>query len=239
MGTLGGLAAWFSLAFKSAFALLGIGIFALLFNPGLSILQIKLIAVACVVFFTIVNLRGVKLAGRMQSYIVIVLIALLVLYIIVGIFFIDNTNFSHRVDDKAMTWGPIFATAGLVFVSFAGTTKIAAMAGEVKDPGRNLPLGMFLSWGVVTLLYILVIFVTVGVLEPSMLQATAANPEKLSPIASGGEVTMGLFGLVVMSFAALLAYVSTGNAGIMAASRDPMAMGKDELFTLVLFSNFL
>ena len=45
MGTLGGLAAWFSLAFKSAFALLGIGIFALLFNPGLSILQIKIIAV--------------------------------------------------------------------------------------------------------------------------------------------------------------------------------------------------
>ena len=40
---------------------------------------------------------------------------------------------------------------------------------------------------------------------------------------------MGLFGLIVMSFAALLAYVSTANAGILAASRDPMAMGKDDL----------
>ena len=40
---------------------------------------------------------------------------------------------------------------------------------------------------------------------------------------------MGSFGLVIMSVAALLAFVSTGNAGLLAASRDPMAMGKDEL----------
>jgi amino acid transporter/mannitol/fructose-specific phosphotransferase system IIA component (Ntr-type) len=222
MGTLGGLAAWFSLAFKS-----GIGIFALLFNPGLSILQIKIIAVICVLFFMLVNLFGVKLAGRVQSYLVIVLLALLVLYVVVGIFFIDNVRFKPEPD--GVTLGSVFATAGLVFVSFAGTTKITELAGEVKNPGRNLPLGMFFSWGVVTLLYIFVIFVTVGVLDPAQLQATANMPEKLSPITSGGEVTMGLFGLIVMSFAALLAYVSTANAGILAASRDPMAMGKDEL----------
>jgi amino acid transporter/mannitol/fructose-specific phosphotransferase system IIA component (Ntr-type) len=229
MGTLGGLAAWFSLAFKSAFALLGIGIFALLFNPGLSILQIKIIAVLCVVFFMVVNLFGVKLAGRVQSYLVIVLLALLVLYVLVGIFFIDNVRFKPLPGQEAVTLGSVFATAGLVFISFAGTTKITELAGEVKNPGRNLPLGMFFSWGVVTLLYILVIFVTLGVLDPAQLQATADMPEKLSPITSGGEATMGLFGLIAMSFAALLAYVSTANAGILAASRDPMAMGKDEL----------
>jgi amino acid transporter/mannitol/fructose-specific phosphotransferase system IIA component (Ntr-type) len=229
MGTLGGLAAWFSLAFKSAFALLGIGIFALLFNPGLSIFQIKIIAVACVLFFMTINLLGVKLAGKVQSYLVIVLLLLLVLYIVVGVFFIDNTRFAPQDNEEAVTFSAIFATAGLVFVSFAGTTKITELAGEVKNPGRNLPLGMFFSWGVVTMLYILVIFVTVGVLEPTQLQATAGMPNKLSPITSGGEAIMGLFGLVVMSFAALLAYVSTGNAGILAASRDPMAMGKDEL----------
>lgn len=229
MGTLGGLAAWFSLAFKSAFALLGIGIFALLFNPGLSILHIKLIAVACVVFFMVVNLLGVKLAGRVQSYLVIILLALLVLYVAVGVFSVDNTRFSIPEEEDDVTLGAIIATAGLVFVSFAGTTKITELAGEVKDPGKNLPKGMFLSWGVVTMLYILVIFVTVGVMEPTQLQATAANPERLSPITSGGEEIMGLFGLSVMAFAALLAYISTGNAGILAASRDPMAMGKDEL----------
>ncbi|UCE74182.1 MAG: amino acid permease, partial [Methanomassiliicoccales archaeon] len=135
MGTLGGLAAWFSLAFKSAFALLGIGIFALLFNPGLSIFQIKIIAVVCVIFFMLVNLFGVKLAGRMQSYLVIVLLALLVLYVVVGIFFIDNVRFKPLPDQEAVTLGSVFATAGLVFISFAGTTKITELAGEVKNPG--------------------------------------------------------------------------------------------------------
>ena len=220
MGTLGGLAAWFSLAFKSAFALLGIGIFALLFNPGLSLLQIKIIAVICVVFFTIINLYGVKLAGRFQVYIVIMLLFILGLYVISGVFFIDMTRYSAP---ETLDMGSVFATAGLVFVSFAGTTKIAAVAGEVKDPGRNLPLGMFYSWGVVTFLYIAVIFITVGLVEPSKMSDT------LMPITLGGEVSMGVFGIVIMSIAAILAYVSTGNSGIMAASRDPMAMGKYDL----------
>lgn len=219
MGTLGGLAAWFSLAFKSAFALLGIGIFALLFNPGLSDLQIKLIAVACVVFFTIINLYGVKMAGKLQVYIVLILLFLLSLYVIAGVLFIDMEHYKSTSFDL----GSVFATAGLVFVSYAGTTKIAAVAGEVKDPGRNLPLGMFYSWGVVTFLYIAVIFVTVGLVDSVKMNDT------LMPITLGGEVSMGLLGIVIMSIAAILAYISTGNAGILAASRDPMAMGKDDL----------
>jgi amino acid transporter/mannitol/fructose-specific phosphotransferase system IIA component (Ntr-type) len=220
MGTLGGLAAWFSLAFKSAFALLGIGIFAVLFNPGLTILQIKIIAVICVLFFTAVNLLGVKMAGKIQIYLVITLLALLIIYVVVGIFFINPSNYSP---ETSIGLGSVFATAGLVFVSYAGTTKIVAVAGEVKDPGRNLPLGMFYSWGVVTMLYILVIFVTVGTVAPAELSDT------LTPITLGGEVSMGLAGVVIMSIAAILAYVSTGNAGILASSRDPMAMGKDDL----------
>jgi len=61
MGTLGGLADWLSLSFKTAFAILGIGIFVLLINPGITDLQIKLVAVACCLFFTLVNVIGVKL----------------------------------------------------------------------------------------------------------------------------------------------------------------------------------
>ncbi len=41
--------------------------------------------------------------------------------------------------------------AAMVFVAFGGLTKVASVAEEVKNPGRNLPLGMFVSYGVVTL----------------------------------------------------------------------------------------
>jgi amino acid transporter/mannitol/fructose-specific phosphotransferase system IIA component (Ntr-type) len=220
MGTLGGLTAWFSLAFKTAFALLGIGIFLVLFNPGFTLLQIKLIAIACVLVFMVINIYGVKLTGKFQVFLVFALIGILILYIIAGAFFIQ---FSRYTPLAPKGLGSIFATAGLVFISFAGTTKIAAVAGEVKNPGRNLPLGMFFSWGIVSLLYIFVIFITVGVVDPVDLQ------DSLTPISLGGGVTMGLFGIVIMSIAALLAFISTGNAGILASSRDPLAMGKDEL----------
>ncbi len=220
MGTLGGLSAWLSLAFKSAFALLGIGLFLVLLPFDFTMLHIKLIAVAFCVLFALINILGVKLAGKFQVYMVISLIVLLVLYVIIGAFSVDFSRFAPFAPEG---FNSIFATTGLVFVSFAGTTKIAAIAGEVKNPGRNLPLGMFLSWGIVSLLYLLVISVTIGVVPGGKLESS------FTPISLGGESIMGPFGLVLMSIAAFLAFVSTGNAGILAASRSPTAMGKGEL----------
>jgi len=111
----------------------------------------------------------------------------------------------------------------LIFVSYGGLTKIASVAEEIKNPGRNIPLGMFLSWGLISLLYILVISVTVGLVDSTQLQSS------LTPISLGAGSFMGGFGIAIMSIAAILAFISTANAGLLAASRDPMAMGKDEL----------
>lgn len=220
MGTLGGLGAWLSLAFKTAFALLGIGIIFTLFNPGFSEVQIKLIAIFCCIIFTIINICDVKLVGRLQVAIVITIICFLFLYVILGIFKIDFSSYTIS-DNKGM--GSIFATAGLVFVAYAGTTKIISVAGEVKNPSRNLPLGLFLSWGVISILYLSVIFITIGIVPPDQME------ESLTPISLGGEVILGTFGIILMSIIAFLAFISTGNSGILAASRDPMAMGKDDL----------
>lgn len=220
MGTIGGLTAWISLAFKSAFSLLAMGIFVILLKPEVSEMQIKLISIGCCLFFTFINIRGVKMSGRVQTLLVILLILFLVIYAINGAFLVQ----SHRYVPFAPL-GPrsIFTTAGLIFISFSGTTKVTAIAGEVKNPGRNLPLGIFYSWSTVSLLYVIVVFVTVGLLEPEELTNT------FTPISRGGEKIMGRFGMVLMTLAGLLAFFSTGNAGLLAASRNPMAMGKDEL----------
>ncbi len=220
VGTLGGLGAWLSIAFKTAFALLGIGIILTFFNPGLTEVQIKLIAIACCIFFTIINLFGVKLVGKVQSTIVLVTIGILVIYIIVGIFFIDHSRYS---DIGSSSFSSIFATAGLIFVSYAGTTKVISVAGEIKKPERNLPRGMFLSWGVVSLLYLVVIYITIGIVPSVDIK------ESLAPITLGSSVSMGIIGILLLSLAAFLAFISTGNSGILASSRDPMAMGKDDL----------
>lgn len=220
MGMLGGLADWFSLSFKTSFAILGIGIFVLLINPGITEFQIKLVAVVCCLFFTFVNIIGAKLTGRFQIAMVVTLVSLLVLYIATGLFYVQPSRY---IPFTPYGFSSVFATAGLVFISYAGLTKIVGVAEEVKNPGRNIPRALFLSWGVMSLLYVLVLFVTVGVSDPGQLQ------NSLIPISLGAGTFMGTSGIIIMGVAALLAFATTANAGLLAASRTPMAMGKDEL----------
>jgi len=220
MGTIGGFAAWFSLAFKSAFALVGIGVFATLLSPGFTEMQTKLVAVFFCIVFTAINIRGTKHTGKTQIVLVLGLISLLVFYIVAGFFFINLSNFDNFAPHG---FNSIFSTAGLIFISFGGLTKICSVAEECKKPGRNIPLGMFLSWGIISLLYLLVIFVTIGIVEPARLGGS------LTPISLGAGTFLGEIGIAIMAIAAILAFISTANAGILAASRDPMAMGKDRL----------
>ena len=220
IGTIGGFASWFSLSFKSAFALLGLGIFATLINPGITETQIKLIAVGCCLFFMFVNIIGAKHTGRFQVALVLSLIGILLLYVFRGFISVQPHRFTPFMPFGS---GSVFATAGLVFVSFGGLTKIACVAEEVKNPGRNIPLGMFLAFGIVMILYAAVVFVTVGLVDSTQLS------NSLTPISLGAGTFMGNFGSLILAFAAILAFASTANAGILTASRDSMAMSRDYL----------
>jgi len=220
VGTVGGFASWFSLASKTAFALIGIGAFVQLFNPGLSDTNIKLIAVVFCIIFTMINLFGVKHAGKTQIILVTGLVSILVFYIIIGFFYIEPSRFQPFTTHG---FGSIFATAGFVFVSFMGLTKVCSVAEEICKPKRNIPLGIFLAWGVVSALYILVVSVTVGLLEHTTLTSS------LMPISKGAEVFSGEIGLIVLGIAAVLAFITTANAGLLSSSRYPMALSKDQL----------
>ncbi|MCK4401985.1 amino acid permease, partial [bacterium] len=219
-GTIGGFASWFSLSLKSAFSLVGIGVFATLINPNITDMQIKLIAVGFCVFFIILNLISVKFTGKFQVFFVILLISLLILYISRGTMFIDVNRYTpFMLSDKHA----LFAAAGMVFISFGGLTKVASIAEEVKNPTKNIPYGMILAFCVVLLLYGLTVFVTVGLLDNHELA------HSLTPISTGGYKIFGKIGGLVMAIAAILAFISTANAGILAASRFPMAMSRDQL----------
>jgi len=219
-GTIGGFASWFSLSLKSAFSLVGIGVFATLINPNITDWQIKLIAVGFCVFFIILNLMSVKFTGKFQVFFVILLISLLLLYISRGTMFVNVNRYTpFMLSDKHA----LFAAAGMVFISFGGLTKVASIAEEVKNPTKNIPYGMILAFCVVLLLYGLAVFVTVGLLDKHELA------HSLTPISTGGYKIFGASGRIIMAIAAILAFISTANAGILAASRFPMAMSRDQL----------
>jgi mannitol/fructose-specific phosphotransferase system IIA component (Ntr-type) len=117
----------------------------------------------------------------------------------------------------------VFSTASFVFISYGGLTKVAALSEEVKNPGKNLPLGMVLSIIITAVIYTLVIYVTIGASDVYFLEKT------LIPISNGAGVIGGLWLKVIISVGAFFAFVSTANAGVMTASRYPMSMSRDNL----------
>jgi amino acid transporter/mannitol/fructose-specific phosphotransferase system IIA component (Ntr-type) len=219
-GTFTGFASWFALSLKSAFALVGIGIFLEPLFPGVSIGTVKLIAIGFTVFFTILNIFSVKKSGRFQVILLFGLIAILVFYIFSGLNYIDVQRY---VPFKPYGWKSILTVTGMIFISFGGLTKIASIAEEVKDPAKTIPRGMFSAFAVVVLLYVLTIFVTVGVLDNAEFRNT------LTPLSTGAARYMGNIGYIILSLAAMLAFITTANGGLMAASRNPLAMSKDNL----------
>jgi len=224
-GLFGGLANWFSVAMKSAFAVVGMAvlievIFREVFDFQLSPLQLKTVAVVCCLIFTTMNIVSVKHTSRFQILLVGILLALLGFFVVFGAGRVEAVRFKGFLDKG---WFSVFATAGLVFVSFGGLTKVASIAEEVKDPGKNLPLGMLLAWFVVTLFYIAVVTIAVGLVDGEELT------KSLMPISLAAGKFAGSTGFAVLGLAAVAAFVTTANGGILAASRYPMAMSRDRL----------
>jgi len=216
VGTVDGLITWFSLSLKSAFALVGMAAFAVLMVN----IDLRVIALSFCLIFIIINLIGIKEAGRLQVALVIGLLAILLFYVARGLPVIKVQRFEPFAPKGTLA---IFSTAGFVFVSFGGLLKVASIAEEVKDPGRVVPLGMILSLLVVSIFYLLVVLVTAGVLDAATLD------NSLTPISDGAGAFMGGWGSIILSIAAILAFISTANAGIMAASRYLFASSRDGL----------
>ena len=231
-GLVAGFANWFSIAMKSAFALVGIGTFLTLINPGVPEFQIRLLAAGAAVFFTIINLFSTKHSSNLQTIMVITLLSILTLFLLAGY---PSIELSHYQNFFAKGRTAFFAAVGMVFISFGGLTKIASMSEEIKQSGKNLPRAMFLAFLVMMVFYILVITTVVGVLPHNEL----AN--SLTPISTAAKSFAGNIGLILTSITAMLAFVTTANAGIMSASRVPLAMGRDglvpEIFTKLTDKN--
>jgi len=221
LGTIAGFSSWFSLSLKGAFALIGMAAYL----GAIVHLPLNIISSLLCLFFIFLNLMGIKEAGRFQVFSVLALIGILLAYISWGIPAVNPANFSPFFPRGA---GSVFSTASFVFISYGGLTKIAALAEEVKNPGKNLPISLFLSLSISGLLYTAVVYVTVGVLPAEVLQTT------LTPISQGANSFGGDALRILVSIGALLAFISTANAAIMTASRYPLGMSRDKLLPFYL-----
>ena len=215
-GTVSGLLSWFALSLKTAFAMLGIGYLA---NSLFGVPEVAIALLACVVF-AVLNIVGTKLAGAFEIVVVVGLLLIMIGFVVFGLPHVDVLKFENFAPNGSNS---ILLTAGFVFVSYGGLLKVASVSEEVENPKRNIPLALFSSLFVVVALYCFILIVTVGTLPAEELSGS------LSPIADSARTFMGESGYTLLLLAALFAFVSTANAGIMAASRYPLALSRDKL----------
>jgi basic amino acid/polyamine antiporter, APA family len=121
-------------------------------------------------------------------------------------------------------FGNVFATVGLIIVSFTGFEKISTTAGEIKKPARNLPIAIIGSVVIATILYFLILHVSTGIVPYSEFATFNA------PLVDTAQQFMGSsIGVMAIWAAALLAMASSSNAAITTASRINFAMGRDRV----------
>jgi basic amino acid/polyamine antiporter, APA family len=219
--TVGGIGLWVALVLKSSFALVGIDAYLTLVVD----LPAGTVGVTLAVAFTVLNLVGARESATIQVGLVAVLIVVLVAFVVVGGF----TSVGVDGDELAERFSPLFsggalgvvAATGIVFVAFAGLPQVASVAGEIRDPARTIPRGIIAALAVATTVYVAGTAVLVAALPSDELR------NDTTPIASAAE-TFGIrFAVPLVVIAALAAFASTGNAGIMSASRYPLALASD------------
>jgi APA family basic amino acid/polyamine antiporter len=229
VGTVGGVGTWLTMILKSAFALIGMGAYvAVILDVPILVTAIGFAAVIAVL-----NIAGARESTSLLRVLVLLLLVTLAFFVLHGLADLLTSESALERRQRFTPFLPngvdgLFEAVGLVFVSFIGLTKVASLAEEVKDPDRNIPLGMMLGLATVTVIYVGGVFVMVAVLGPERLS------HSLTPVAqAGGELSVWLprrFGLWIMLGAGIVAFASMANAGILAASRYPLAMARDRLF---------
>jgi APA family basic amino acid/polyamine antiporter len=216
-GAIAGIATWISLTLKTSFALVGSGYYIGLFMDDPPVLGI---AIGLAVIFGGVNILGTAKASLTQSILVIGVLILLAMFMGFGI---PKIQYAHFENFAGAGTDSIVSLVGVVMISYMGISKLASVAEEIRNPERNIPIGIFLALVTALIIYMVGLTVMIGVLPPGELASS------YTPAADAAKVIGGATGQVMIAIAAIAAFLSVANAGILSASRYPLAMARDHI----------
>ena len=170
--------------------------------------------IAGLVILVILNIKGTKESGSFQVVVTIAKVCLLLWFIAGGIGTVKPQEIINRFSTDFLKIG---STAGLVFITFFGFSAIAATAGEIRNPVKNIPRSIFISMGLVTVLYTLVILVII---------AAGLHDYTEAAMGEAASIFLGPIGGLVIVAGAIFSMISASNASIMAASRVSLSMSR-------------
>lgn len=170
-------------------------------------LRIVFITLVLLVITTI-NLLGVRESAVATNIFTVGKIVPLVIFIAVGLFFIQPANFTFEAVPE---YGTFSSAVLLLIYAFVGFEAAVIPAGETKDPEKNVPFAILAGLGVVAVLYLLIQIVSIGTLP-----GLAASQR---PLADAATVFLGVFGAAFITAGALISIFGNLNVGVLSATR--------------------
>jgi APA family basic amino acid/polyamine antiporter len=216
---------WFSYTFH---------LFGHEFSPQLGSRQ--LVAIGLIMLFSGVNCVGVAFGGKVQTILTAAKISGIV-GIVVGVFFFSSVgtwkNLGSAHDVAPWSGLKPFGAAMLSALwAYNGWNNLPMAAGEVRDPGRNIPRALIGGMLVVLTVYLLVSAAYVYALPVAQIITSNSTiyPTALPVATKAVETFLGAPGAKFLSIIFILSTVGSLNGGILTAARVPFAMARDGLF---------
>lgn len=216
---------WISNMFYAAFSAVG---FAYLLSYVLPTINVPIVAIIAIAVFTLINIKGVKETGRTESVLVIILVAMLGVFVVLGLL-------THQTAGNLELSAPggflgIFKASAFIFVVYLGGEAIAVAQAEIKDPGKTIPRAIILSCLFLILIYTAIAYVVFRIVPPESLAGQA------SPLAYVARQFMGEVGVGLITVAGIIAALTSVNTSIMAQSRVAYALARDGYFPKSFFN---
>ncbi|GAW64179.1 amino acid permease [Ligilactobacillus acidipiscis DSM 15836] len=180
----------------------------------------NIVAFAIVWLIFLLLSQGVSTSMKVNNLMVVIKIAIIILFLIVGAFYIKPANWSPFAPFGAKG---VFSGASLVFFAYLGFDCVSAAAAEVKHPEKNMPRGIIGTLVICTLLYILVSVVLTGMVKYTKLDVG-------NPVAFALQLVHQNWGAGVISVGAMLGMFTMMISMIYSSSRLIYSIGRDGLF---------
>ncbi len=188
------------------------------FLPDISVILVVFITT---LVFTLINLRGQAEALKFIAVMNIIELIVLVGVGVLGAFHVEPVNLDPIAP---MGYGPLIPTMGLIYISYVGFDLITVAAEEIIEPAKNIPRAIFITLGTGIAIYVLLLWVMMGVVNYTDLAQTS------TPFIFVADHLFGAWGRWAGIIATIMASLSAFSVTLGASSRVLFALGRDGHF---------
>jgi basic amino acid/polyamine antiporter, APA family len=189
---------------------------------------INLPAIFIIVALSLLLMRGIRESATVNSVIVVIKLAIAVLFIVVGAFYVKWANLTPYIpaNDGSFGqygWSGILRGAGVIFFAYIGFDAVSTAAQETKDPQRTMPIGILGSLVICTILYVAFAFVLTGMVKYTAMKGDAA------PVATAIALTPYAWLQALIKIGIICGFTSVILVALLGQSRVFFSMAQDGL----------